>query len=246
MIDSELMTRDRLKSLRKARGLSQEKLAQLLNVSVKTVCRWEDGTSMPRPYQRAPLAEALNISLADLSRILDAESELGGVHGGLTMYEQLEQQSTSIRNYEPTVIPGLLQTEDYARQLSKPDVVAIRMERQAALFREIDPLTLVVLMDEVALMRVAGTAEIMEDQLTHLVELARYGNIDIRIIPVTCRQHAVGFGAFVILGGIGNGIVYVEHRTGGTTLQSPFDVEEHIKVFDRLTTLSLPIQEYRV
>src|SRR5262249_30922302 len=121
----------------------------------------------------------------------------------------LEAGAASIRNFEPLVVPGLLQTEDYARQMSRGGpreldqdeverLVQGRMERQRVLSRKDRPRLWAVL-DEAVIRRVVGDPAIMREQLLHLVECAEQGRTTLQVVPFGAGAHAGTTGPFVIL-----------------------------------------------
>ena len=114
------------------------------------------------------------------------------------VYIGLEAGATLIRNFEPTVVPGLLQTEDYARmtlrngprELNRDDVerrAQVRMARQRILARDDRP-RLWAVIDEAVIRRVVGGPEIMRAQLRHLAEAAEQGTTTIQVVPFTARR----------------------------------------------------------
>jgi len=125
------------------------------------------------------------------------------------VYIGLEAGAASIRNFEPVVVPGLLQTADYAqeifrngpRELEREDVerrVDVRLARQEILGREDRP-RLWAVIDEAVIHRVVGSVSVMRGQLRHLVESAQKGKTTIQVVPYRAGAHAGTIGAFVIL-----------------------------------------------
>src|SRR6185437_606986 len=119
-----------------------------------------------------------------------------------------EAQARRLRSFEPMVVPGLLQTEAYARAILSTRVgstaeeldeaVAARIGRQRILDREHPP-ELWVILDEMVLRRPVGGPEIMREQLAHLTQAARRPHIVIQVIPLAAGAHeGMRGGAFVI------------------------------------------------
>ena len=106
-----------LAARRKALGFSQESLARTLDISTQTVSRWELGLSSPRARYRAGLAEALNLTTAELEHLLTGNGSLiangHAVPAWLSHYASLEQGASKLHGYEPVTVPGLLQTRAY-------------------------------------------------------------------------------------------------------------------------------------
>jgi transcriptional regulator with XRE-family HTH domain len=175
----------------------------------------------------------------------------------LSLYVGLEQGAAEIRAYEAVVIPGLLQTPEYAAAVERADVVPrteaqvqervqVRINRQRVLERETDPLKLWTVIDEAALTRVAGGPEVMAAQLDHLVEMAKLPNVGIQVLPFSMGVMPYATGPFYILGfpwASDPGIVYVEHRDGALYLEESHEVQGHVLVFQHLCTLALPFDD---
>nr|WP_260407618.1 DUF5753 domain-containing protein [Planomonospora venezuelensis] len=120
----------------------------------------------------------------------------------------LEVEAVSARSWEPQLVPGLLQTEEYAREVIRATQaitrippgefrsrVEARMARQDLILRNTDPLTLWMVLDESVLLRRFGGASVMSGQLERLVELSRRPNIRLQILPLN-SEHPVNTGSF--------------------------------------------------
>lgn len=240
--------------------MSQERLAELVGVSVGAVRDWEQGRRHPQPDTRPVLARVLDVSLPDLALLLAGKPPVAltrndGHHelapGWLTIFAGLEQTASTMRTYEPTVLPGLLQTPAYAEAILRADItertdedvarlVEMRLDRQAVLTRVPSPLYLSAVVDEVALRRIAGNRRVMADQLDHLLDVAGLPNVELQVLPFAAGAHAVGFGAFYILAfPWGHESVYVENRATAFHLESPAEVAAHAAVFAELARLAL-------
>lgn len=152
----------------------------------------------------------------------------------------LEAEAVSAMNWEPQVIPGLLQTAEYARatiQFGQPievmpaalveTRVEARLRRQQVLTQQ-QPLELSVVMDESVLRRNFGGRQVMRDQLTRVVDVARLPNVTVRVLTLGGR-HPVSCAPFILLrfGEIYDltlqDVVHVEHLTGGFYFEEPRD-----------------------
>ncbi len=165
----------------------------------------------------------------------------------LSLYVGLEQGAAGISAYNPTVIPGLLQTADYARALfasaavtrTGPHIerlVKFRVDRQAIITRDHKPLELSVVLDESALLRPIGGRQVMADQLRHLTEIGRRPNIDIRVLTFDAGN-PVSSHAFTIVDfpwPDDHGMVYLDLVSGGLFREPLNEVDAHRLVFDRL------------
>jgi transcriptional regulator with XRE-family HTH domain len=169
-------------------------------------------------------------------------------------YVGLEEAASLIRTYEVQFIPGLLQTEDYARGVTlagRPDLPAeeverrvhLRMHRQHILTRETDPPRFWAVIDEGALRRPIGGSSVMKAQLERLLALRDLKNVTIQIMPFRFGGHAAEGGAFSILRFPEPelpDIVYVEQLVSALYLDKREQIERYIHIFERLTVDSPP------
>jgi transcriptional regulator with XRE-family HTH domain len=166
-------------------------------------------------------------------------------------YIGLEESATLIRTYELQFIPGLLQTEEYARAIiaqgnrgaSRDDIEArvnVRMNRQKVLARENGP-RLWVVIDEAALRRPIGGVKTMKAQIEHLVELMATPSLTLQIMPFDFGGHAAEGGAFSILrfpdADIPD-VVYIEVLGGANYLDKREEVDRYMEAMDRLAVES--------
>ncbi|WP_067651160.1 helix-turn-helix domain-containing protein [Nocardia harenae] len=163
-------------------------------------------------------------------------------------YIGLEQAATTIRTYEAQFIPGLLQTPDYARaviELGNSDEtdrrVDMRMRRQRILTRPAPP-TLWSVLDENALRRPVGGAEVLREQVAHLVAMAEHAHVRIQVLPYAAGGHSAAGGPFSILRFPEPelpDIVYTEQLTSSIYLDKQRDVELYLAVMNRLAVQAL-------
>ena len=153
------------------------------------------------------------------------------------VYIGLEAGAASIRNFEPVVVPGLVQTADYAREIFRngpieldPDEVERLLEvcraRQEVLARDDRP-RLWAVIDEAVIHRAVGAVGVMRGQLRHLAESGQQGRTTIRVVPYRAGAHAGAIGAFVILDfpeASDPAVVYVETLAGDIYLEERSDV----------------------
>jgi transcriptional regulator with XRE-family HTH domain len=171
-------------------------------------------------------------------------------------YIGFEAEAISISNYEAQVVPGLLQTDEYARAvnqadsvLDRPDVidqrVAVRMARQAVLTRDPAPQLRVVL-DEAVLRRPMGGPDVMRRQLLRLVEMGERPKITMQILPFEVGAHRALAGSFIILEFSDESdepLVYCEGMTGGVFRNKPDEVHSYVTSFESLRRVALDPQE---
>jgi transcriptional regulator with XRE-family HTH domain len=160
-------------------------------------------------------------------------------------YIGLEQAASVIRTYELQFVPGLLQTADYARavtRLGHTDPVEVerrvelRMRRQELLTAVAAP-TLWAVIDEAALRRPLGGPELSRAQLTHLIEMSELPNVSLQIVPFSYGGHAAAGGSFSLLRFPEPDlpdVVYIEQLSSALYLDKRPDVERYAAVMDRL------------
>lgn len=160
-------------------------------------------------------------------------------------YLGLEQAANKIRTYESHLVPGLLQTPDYARAvvtLGYEDAdtdrrVAFRQRRQEILHRNDPPIVWAVI-DEAALHRPVGGPEVHRAQMEHLLDLTRLPNVTIQIVPFSAGEHPAAGSSFTILRFAEPDlpdIVYLEQLTSALYLDRREDLALYLSVMDRLS-----------
>jgi transcriptional regulator with XRE-family HTH domain len=160
-------------------------------------------------------------------------------------YISLEEAAVQIRGYELQFVPGLLQTEEYARAVtslaySNPKEisrrVSLRMARQARLAGA-EPVSLGMVLDEAALSRPIGGPSVMRAQLKHLIEMSKRPNVTIQILPFKVGGHAAAGGTFSVLHFAQSDlsdIVYLEQLATAQYLEKPDMVGKYLAVMERL------------
>lgn len=233
--------REALIARRRALGYTQQSLAHEVGAAQTTVARWERGETDVSAHHREPLASALQWSMTELDTALNGNSSLPVASGGWwSNYVTLEQSATSVRSYEPVLVPGLLQTRDYAAALlGDNDLVIRRMDRQRMLTRPTNPADLVAIIDESVLLRPIGGSKVLADQLQHLATMTERSNISVQVLPLDAQAQPVYWGSLVIVRfPWSGGLVYLEHQEGAHYLDSLHDIEAHTRVFDQLRELA--------
>ncbi|MGR8010318.1 helix-turn-helix domain-containing protein [Streptomyces hypolithicus] len=163
-------------------------------------------------------------------------------------FVELEEAATIIRSFQVQVMPGLLQTEDYARAVlsaGRPDadrvdeLVTARMERQRILTRDAPP-ELWVVLDENVLRRCMGSPETMRAQLERLVTAAQTPSNVVQVVPYDGGAHAGVGGPFAALTlDEGPDVVYVDGFLQGQILAQPADIKEAARAYDLLRAVAL-------
>jgi transcriptional regulator with XRE-family HTH domain len=183
------------------------------------------------------------------------------------LYVGLEASASRLREYEPELIPGLLQTEAYTAEvfrLHNPEMpadkieqgVAVRLERQAILTRTRPaPPSLDVVINEAALRRPITDRAAMADQLNHINKMSDLPNISVRALPLNAGLHraAMAGGMFIVLDFSSNGAnrspepstVYSDGLTGALYLDKPHEVAAYNKVWSSLVSVCLDQRQTR-
>jgi transcriptional regulator with XRE-family HTH domain len=161
-------------------------------------------------------------------------------------YVSHEQSAATLRNWFPSLIDGLLQTEDYARVILAvgpavtedeiSDRLAARMKRQAVLTRDAPPVAW-FLVDEAALHRCVGSPQLMAAQMSHLAAVARLPNVTIQVVPAIA--HAGLLGGFALT----EGAAYVETAVAGQVFEDPEIIASLVIRFDTLRSEALRASE---
>ncbi|MET8561855.1 helix-turn-helix transcriptional regulator [Streptomyces flaveolus] len=257
----------RLQELREAAGLSREEAARVLRVASATVRRME----MAEVALKIPYVQVLVTTYgvpeeeADAFVRLAEEANQPGwwqrFHDVLpdwfSLYVSLEGAARVIRSYEPHFVPGLLQTEEYARAVleagtigqTSPETVerhvSLRMERQRLLERE-DPPHLWVIMDETVLRRpVSMRPEVLRDQLDRLLEYARRDRVTLQIAEFAAGPHPGTYAPFTLFRFAEPELpdmVFTEYLTGALYLDSRQEVAAHLEVLDHMTARAASAQ----
>jgi transcriptional regulator with XRE-family HTH domain len=248
----------RLQDLRERAGLKREEAAHLLRVAPATVRRMETAeVALKIPYLQMLLKSyGISEEEADAFVALAEDANRPGwwqrfhdiLPGWFSMYVSLEGAASLIRSYEPHFVPGLLQTEDYARavlrsgaigQTRPEDIerhVALRMQRQELLTRENAP-RLWVVMDETALRRPVGDADLMRGQIDRLLKASKLPNVTLQVAPFSSGPHPGTYGPFVLFRFAVPELpdmVYSEYLTGAVYLDARAEVATHLEVMDRM------------
>ncbi|MFJ3417519.1 helix-turn-helix domain-containing protein [Streptomyces sp. NPDC086082] len=250
----------RLQELREAAGIKREEAAQVLRVAPATVRRMEMAeVALKVPYVQVLLTTyGVAEEEADAFVALTEEANQPGwwqrFHDVLpewfSLYVSLEGAAGLIRSYEPHFVPGLLQTEEYARAVLEagtigqtgPETierhVSLRMARQGLLERDSPP-HLWVIMDETVLRRpVSIRSEVMREQLDKLLEFAERDRVTLQVAEFDNGPHPGTYAPFSLFRFTEPELpdmVFTEYLTGALYLDSRTEVSTHLEVLDHMT-----------
>jgi transcriptional regulator with XRE-family HTH domain len=247
----------RLRRLREAAGISTDDAAAAIRGSNSKISRIERGKAPFKPRDLGDLLRLYGVSddellaLAELANRQNWWADYTDIlPAHFTTYLGFEQSASLLRGYDAQVVPGLLQTADYARALIEATgvpftkentdrLIELRMRRQRALRRD-DPPRLWVILDEAVLRRPVGGAETMRGQFRHLIDAAALPNVTIQVLRFgACAPVATG--SFVTLRFRENELsdmVFVNHMIGGCSTDKPAEVSRYWDTLNRMSLLA--------
>lgn len=248
-----------LKRLRLLTGLSGRELGRRASISQSKVSRVEAGTALPTVPEVEEWGRVLNASpetvrwLAELTgdAHLEAHSWSAALHGRKHLQHEIggwEAEATVVRTYQPSVVPGLVQTADYAHRVfslfsprydddALAAAVAGRMDRQLALCKPGKKFEFIV--TEAALRWRPGPPEVLIAQLDRLASVSTLDNITFGVVPLDGEALTTYSHGFVIYEGDGEAVVSLEMIHGPHTLDSAGDVETYRLRWSLLQEMSL-------
>jgi transcriptional regulator with XRE-family HTH domain len=239
---------EELRAARNRAGWSRDELAERLRYSPSLVGMIETGHRVPQ-LQFASRCDEVFAGTGTFVRIARQLRALS-FPAGFRPFASYESEAKALRAFEHSLIPGILQTEQYARAVlsTRPntndeeveDLLAARLARQTILDHDNPPL-LWVLLDESVLHRPVAPPEVMRAQLLGLVEIAQRANVTIQVVPYSAGGHSGLLGSFTIADlPDGSSIVYLEDAADGRVTEDPATVSEVGVRFDTLRSEALP------
>jgi transcriptional regulator with XRE-family HTH domain len=252
-----------LRRRREAAGVTIEGVAERLECSASKISRIETGHTTATPRDVRDMLDIYGVrgdECEELVQIAREARQKGWWHPYSAVltgaYVGLEQAANSVRAYEQQVVPGLLQTEEYAKAMiraARPDIttdeverrVRVRLNRQSLLTQD-DPIDLWVVLDEAVVSRPVGGDAVMRAQLERLVEAAELPNVTLQILPFDAGGHAGMDGTFAILNfpeASDPAVVYAENATGGLFLEKSEELRKYVFIFDHIRAAALRPEE---
>jgi transcriptional regulator with XRE-family HTH domain len=254
----------RLRELRLSQGLTVEQVAEHLLCSSSKVSRMETGQRGATPRDVRDLCELYGVTepreRERMTRLATEAKQAGWWQSHeldyFATYVGLEAAAVSLRYFQSSIIPGLLQTVDYAKAMYERavaseysteralELVEVRLKRQEVLTRD-PPLELTAIFDEAVLHRVVGGPSVMAGQLNRLIEVASQPHVTIKVIPYSAGAHPAMDNMFNILdfGDIAPSVVYVEGLMGWIYIERPQEIARYRQVFEQVNTLASSPQE---
>lgn len=247
-----------LRELRRHHGLAGEEVAKALGISVSKLSRVENGVCKPAPDDVSALLGLYRVPAPRRNELLSLvregqEHNWWRVHdGNMPPFSEdivaFEKQASSVQNYELATVPGLLQTPAYTRAVVATMNESLTAERIEALvdlrairqsnWRRPEGPPLHVIVDESVCRRPFGGAEVMHEQLQHIVHVARQSKLTVQVLPITMAHPGLN-GPFVVLEYEGEpNLVYTEQPCSGAFLEDSSAVSATEDVFRRLRKLA--------
>jgi transcriptional regulator with XRE-family HTH domain len=248
-----------LRRLRETSGISAEKAGYEIRASRSKISRMETGRVGLKIRDVEDLLTLFGvtgeqerekvITLAKRSRAPEWWTKYNDIlPDWFETYIGLESAAASIRSFEMQFVPGLFQTDDYARAVTRlghqtasaaeiERRVGLRRKRQELLARA-QPPRIWVVMDEAVLRRPLGGVPVMRAQLCHLIEVAELPHVTLQVVPFARGGHAGAGGSFSILRFEEQDlpdVVYIEQLTSAVYLDQRSDIEHYLEVVDQLS-----------
>lgn len=243
-----------LRHLREGAGLTIEEVAEKLEMSASTVSRMETAQVGVRPRDLRLLLDIYEVSDAERDQLLQIARERRQQRWWQEYADLpniplagLEEEASTIWQFSTQLVPGLLQTEAYARAVleairldDKPGDIErrleVRLHRQEVLNRENAPEYWAVL-DEAVVRRQVGGPSVMAGQLGYLIEVAKLPNMTLQVLPFAGGEHAGMDGEFTLLHyreSADPDVVYIENTGSDLYLEGPEVTRRYNRIFDRL------------
>ncbi|SEG79338.1 Transcriptional regulator, contains XRE-family HTH domain [Saccharopolyspora kobensis] len=252
-----------LRECRKQNGLTVRELASRVGTTHVTISRYETGTRTPRPEDVARILGTLGVTgpryeeIIEFARTASDKNTFArsspSTHKHLVDLAEFERSACSIIDVAPNLVPGLLQTADYARQImhglpveEREIRVGLRMARRDVLFAKSAP-TLEVLVSEHALRQPLGGNELMADQLHHVLRMADLDNVTVSVMPNGLTRYTPALdGAFVFYDfAKAPPIVQLEHFHASGFLFEAKDIAAYKNAINDLRSIALPSDDSR-
>ena len=248
-----------LRRLREAAHVTIDHVAERLECSGSKISRIETGQTGVTPRDVRDMLDIYGVQPEYAEQLLKIAREArqkgwwqlyGDVLTGA--YVGLEAAADHIRSYEALVVPGLLQTEEYAQAMihaARPDIsvtevdkrVRVRVGRQSLVTQD-DPIDLWVVLDEAVLRRPVGGRAVMRRQLEHLSMAAGWPNVTLQVLPFSAGAHAGMDGTFTMLlydESAGQNFVFASNAAGGLFLEKDDELQRYGFIFDYLRANAL-------
>ncbi|CAL9552147.1 helix-turn-helix domain-containing protein [Streptomyces sp. enrichment culture] len=253
-----------LRRLRELKGLTLEEAGARVGISKATLSRYEtkEGVvkwpavdALCREYGTTDEERMALVELAKGAKIQGWWRSLADpIPESMNLMLTLEDEVVREDHYACMYIPGLLQTRAYAEAVHRASevqceerevqhMVDIRMKRQELLDRE-EPPRIWCVIDEAAIRRQVGGRSVMQEQLEHLLAMAKRPHVTVQVLPFSTGAHAAAVGSFVVLRGPSPelDVVYVDLLGGGLFMEKKPELERYRLAFEYLSAQALDLE----
>lgn len=248
-----------LRRLREEAAYTLERVAERLECSDSKISRIETGQVGATPRDVRDMLELYGVDGKQRDELMQLARE-GRQRGWWNTFDDqvirtligFEAAATSVHIYEAMVVPGLLQTVDYAQAVIRavrpglrPEEIKRRVEVRTARQRDLteaDPPTLWVIIDEAALRRPVGGPAVMREQLQRLIEAGGWPTVTLQVLPLDAAEHAGMDGSFTIYEfseADGPAVVYLENATSDLYLETAAELRRYTLLFDHLRAAAM-------
>ncbi|MEV5140884.1 helix-turn-helix transcriptional regulator [Streptomyces syringium] len=254
-----------LRRLRADRKLTVSEVAKRLGCGQPKVSQIENGNRGIRSGDLSTLLDLYEVAdgkyrqrlrklAADVYKV-DWWTQQGPLIDALRDYLTLESDSGLVRMYEPTLVPGMLQTEAYMRQVISARLPADQVEalvdtrlKRKELLDDHLGFRLRAVVDEPALHRIPGPYAMVAEQLRYLEQVGRRPNVTVQVLPLKARfavDQFAAFSLFTFRGQSSIDVAWLEYLTGGTLLEQESDVQAYARAWKELTAAALSPSDSR-
>ncbi|SDZ16466.1 Helix-turn-helix domain-containing protein [Saccharopolyspora shandongensis] len=248
-----------LRQARERRGYSTRKLAEMIERSSSHISRWENGKLIPSEADTATVLAVLGVNGADRDRLLELARDAldpnwvaPGIDKQLAALTEYERTAQTIINIEPLMIPGLLQTYDYARHImvaygqtrgEAEQRATLRIGRQHVL-TDTPPKQLVAIVGEYALRYSVCPDDVMLEQLRHLLKISELDNVALQVLPMGRPAAAVLSGPWALLEfSRTKPVLHLEHFGSSATITDAKTLKIYRGAVDTLRGLAMSPEE---
>lgn len=250
-----------LKQIRTDKGVGQRELARMLGIQHANISFWESGKRIPDVTDVAAILAKLDVTGPERERILDLARHatepnwltagVPGMSPGLAGVLDCERTASTITDWSPLVLPGLLHTSDYARALLSAGLpaneaeprVMMRMARRDVLIRS-QPANMIALIHERALDEVMGSPTVQVDQLRHVLTMAERPNVTVQVVQSGQGWHPGMAGPFILFDFPGSpSIVHIEHHRSSAFLYDEADVQDYKAAAEAIRSVAMSPEE---
>jgi transcriptional regulator with XRE-family HTH domain len=255
-----------LRKAREERGMSLRELARRVSMNYSHLSNLENGKRLPSVETTATILGALRVPGDERERILDlarnaAEPNwltvgIPGIPQQLAGVVECERAASAITDWNPCVVPGLLQTTDYARAIALANAsidklpsheiesrLMVKVARREVLGGR-NPVRFNAFIAEAALREPVGTHEVMAEQLRHLIKLSEQTNVTLQVAPQRVGWHPGLTGPFILFEfSDAPSVIYFEHYSSGAFVPDCDDVKSYKRAIENFHAIALRPRE---